>query len=150
MPLITTFSIVASNVLFSRSGSLLRRDHHPLSCQPLELFSKLHFVWACIYTWCPISLSPVLMIQFIKNGVSGNGWATSTCLALLLVGNIISFGQSQKHLSLSLAWGSVVGQTLLLLNLSGTGQRMLIYWVLNLQRVQFNCHLYGIYKLAPG
>lgn len=118
--------------------------------QQSEPFFKLLFAWPCICTWCLIFLCPGLLIHYTKSGDSGDGWVTSTCLALQHAGNITSSGQFQRLLSLFQAWVSVAGQNLLHQSHAGIVPKMLTFWVLSWQRVQLSCQLCGTYKSAPG
>ncbi|RWR80758.1 hypothetical protein CKAN_00941500 [Cinnamomum micranthum f. kanehirae] len=76
--------------------------------------------------------------------------ATSTCLVLQHAGSIILFGPSRRLPSSFLVWGLVVGLILLRLNPNGTVQRMLMFLVLSLQKVQWSCRSCGTYKSALG
>lgn len=136
---------------FGRFGVWLRNNHHRCLMVPhCVLLLKLLYAWAYTYIWSHIFHSHDLQILHIKSGGSGSGWATSTCLVSQHAGSIILFGPSRRLPSSFLVWGLVVGLILLRLNPNGTVQRMLMFLVLSLQKVQWSCRSCGTYKSALG
>ena len=112
-------------LFFFRFGSMMNKTHlHHHIGQPLELFSKLVFAWACICTWYRSFHCPASLIRSTMIGHSGSVLGTNIWQASPHAGNITSSGQFPRPPSLFLAWVSVVGRNLPHLNHAGTVQRM--------------------------